>query len=303
MIYFSIYKLRSSNVNYRQEFERCFEWIDLNLKENITLDMMAEQMGYSVYHFCRIFYFYQGTSPMEYLLSRRVQAALVELHQGKKIINVAFDYGFESSGGFTKAIKKKYGHAPSKLKKLDWNNKAFLLDEQLALLTTIREIEKIHICGYAKEKDFQSKCYKEDMVAYWTEFEEKNLEQKLYNSINPSKHGEIGILIREDDHSGKHSYLLGVMGKSEGSEDSWKSHTIPGGRYLVVTTPPVDMLKSENELAEVVRRVWKYLFEQWFETAEYEIDETREAFEYYDERCHYRKDAVMDIYIPVKSIK
>lgn len=141
------------------------------------------------------------------------------------------------------------------------------------------------------------------MVAYWTEFEGKNLEQKLYNSINPSKHGEIGILIREDDHSGKHSYLLGVMGKSEGSEGSWKFHTIPGGRYLVVTTPPVDMLKSEEELAEVVRRVWKYLFEQWFETAEYEIDETREAFEYYDERCHYRKDAVMDIYIPVRTIK
>ena len=57
-----------TELNYRKDFERCFEWIDLHLKENITVHEMANVMGYSLYHFCRIFYAYQGLTPMEYVL-------------------------------------------------------------------------------------------------------------------------------------------------------------------------------------------------------------------------------------------
>lgn len=31
----------------------------------------------------------------------------------------------------------------------------------------------------------------------------------------------------------------------------------------------------------------------------YAYDDTKLDFEFYDERCHYRQDTVMDIYVPV----
>jgi AraC family transcriptional regulator len=60
------------------------------------------------------------------------------------------------------------------------------------------------------------------------------------------------------------------------------------------------MTCNDVDFAKMIKNVWSYIFNQWFESVDFEYDESREAFEYYDERCHYRKDAVMDIYIPIK---
>ncbi|MBS5932808.1 MAG: effector binding domain-containing protein [Clostridiales bacterium] len=59
-------------------------------------------------------------------------------------------------------------------------------------------------------------------------------------------------------------------------------------------------LSSFMNFAEKIRETWKYIFTTWFEIVQYEYDDSREAFEYYDERCHYREDSVMDIYIPLQ---
>jgi AraC family transcriptional regulator len=287
-------------LNYRKEFERCFDWIDSHLKERITVTDLANEIGYTVYHFCRIFYVYQGMTPMEYVLNRRLQAALVELSEGRKIIDIACEYGFETASGFSKAVKLKYGKTPTQLKN------SMLLDNQedlinnITILTEIKEIESFVICGYCVEMDFDATNYSEEMIAYWNTFEENNIEEQLYKELNPHKHGEIGIVIRDGINSGKHKYLLGVMKRDEGKDTSWSNYQVSGGKYIVITTPPVDMTVNDIELSWMVKKVWKYIFNQWFETVDFQFDEVREAFEYYDERCHYRKDAVMNIYIPIK---
>lgn len=290
-------------MNYRKDFETCFEWIEKHLKDEVTVGSMAAEMGYSIYHFCRIFYLYQGKTPMEYVLNRRLQAALTDVWNGKKIYEAALDYGFETSGGFTRAVKKKYGKAPSKLKRVDWNTEIWNDVDSIPLLMEIKEIGELDICGHGEQRDFQSEHYEDEMIAYWTEFEEKELEQQLYDSIDPHKHGEFGMIIRDGDDSGKHRYMLGVLENKKKSSDQWITHSISGGTYLVVTTPPVNMKVEEEALAKMVRKVWKYLFLQWSERVEYEFDETREAFEYYDERCHFCSDAVMEIYVPIRFIK
>lgn len=221
-----------------------------------------------------------------------MQAALAELNEGRKIINVACEFGFETPSGFSKAMKRNYGKTPSQLKQ------SMLLKE--AFHTEMKELEGFDLCGYAVDMDFSATNYSEGMLAYWTTFEENNIEEQLYTSLDPSKHGEIGIIIRDENNSGKHKYLLGVLKWEERQDTRWLQYHIAGGKYVVITTPPVDMTSNDIELATMVKMTWKYIFEQWFETVDFQFDETREAFEYYDERCHYRKDAIMNIFIPIK---
>lgn len=287
-------------MNYRKEFESCFEYIELHLKESITVANLASKMGYSVYHFCRIFYGYQGMTPMEYILSRRLQAALVELNEGRKIIDVACDYGFETASGFSKAFKQKYGKTPTQTKKsMQCHDQIELLDT-FPILSAIKEVKCFEICGYCVEMDFDSASYSDSLIAHWDTFEENNVEERLYKELNPSKHGEIGIVIRDNSNNGKHKYLLGVMAHDDRKDTTWFNYRILAGKYAVITCPPVDMTCNDIYFSIMVKNVWKYIFNQWFSSVEYQYDETREAFEYYDERCHYRKDAVMDIYIPIK---
>ncbi|WP_264370913.1 helix-turn-helix domain-containing protein [Paenibacillus sabinae] len=54
-----------------------------------------------------------GVPVMEYIRKRRLSLASVELYKGRKIIDIAFDYGYETQSGFTKAFRKEYGYNPT----------------------------------------------------------------------------------------------------------------------------------------------------------------------------------------------
>ncbi len=75
-------------------------------KKILIIEEVAAQSGYSLYHFCRVFNLYKGISIMEYIRGRRLSLAAIELFQGRKITEIALDYGFETPSGFTKAFRK-----------------------------------------------------------------------------------------------------------------------------------------------------------------------------------------------------
>lgn len=286
-------------MDYRKEFEACFEYVEAHLKDKISIEDMANYMGYSLYHFCRIFYAYQGMSPMEYVLERRLLAAIVDLQQGKKVIDVSLDYCFETASGFSKAFRKRYGQSPTDFTKYIRGEIEQYPNSCPPIKIDIKEIEPFDISGYSKSFDYDNTSLEDNMIAFWDSYENDNIEESLYATLNPKKHGEFGIVIREGDDSTHHSYLLGVRGKSMDSKCIWTEYRITGGRYAVFTTAPIDMVKDESSFARRIRETWRYIFSNWFQTVDFKYDVGREAFEYYDERCHYRRDSVMEIYIPI----
>jgi AraC family transcriptional regulator len=48
-----------------------------------------------------------------------------------------------------------------------------------------------------------------------------------------------------------------------------------------------------------VKETWRYIFNEWFPNSDYEFDETKMDFEFYDERCHDVEHAVMEIFVPI----
>ncbi|MCL2549296.1 MAG: helix-turn-helix transcriptional regulator, partial [Symbiobacteriaceae bacterium] len=69
--------------------------------------------NYSTYHFCRVFMALTGTSVMSYVARRKLEFAQHDLSQGKRVIDVAMEYGFDTHTGFTKAFRKYFGFPPS----------------------------------------------------------------------------------------------------------------------------------------------------------------------------------------------
>lgn len=290
-------------MNYRKDFEKCFDYIESNLKNDITTKSLADNLGYSLFHFCRVFHLYKDMTPMEYILRRRLQAAIVDIKSGKKMIDIAMEYHFETASGFSKAFKKYYQKSPSQLKKsLDYvihDDRAKGKKEQ-PIRIEIKNIDSFEVCGLCIETDYDSTEFSWQMAAFWDKYDEKHIEERLYSELNPVKHGEIGVCFKMDNTKSRISYLMGVIAPPEYKSSNWKSYNISGGKYAVFTTPPVNMQEDGNLLAATVRNVWRYIFDEWFMSNEYEYDDTRVDFEYYDERCHYLIDSVMEIYIPIK---
>ena len=95
--------------------ERMKEYIDANIKEQITAKMLSDVAGYSQYHAARIFKQHTGRMPFEYIRERRLVSAAMTLRRGKsKVVDVALDFVFDSHEGFTRAFTKAFGIAPKR---------------------------------------------------------------------------------------------------------------------------------------------------------------------------------------------
>ena len=91
--------------------ERARDYLNVHLFEALTLPRLAEAAGLSAYHFTRQFSARFGASPMAYVRHRRLTAAASRLcsDAAPSLVDLAFDCGFDSQEGFTRAFKRVFG--------------------------------------------------------------------------------------------------------------------------------------------------------------------------------------------------
>lgn len=89
------------------------KYIEQHIKEPLTAQHIADEEGYSLFYLAHIFKDEMGMPMMEYVKERKLVCACYDLFEGKKIIDVAIAYGYETHSGFTKAFKRQFGFPPT----------------------------------------------------------------------------------------------------------------------------------------------------------------------------------------------
>ena len=93
--------------------QRMQDCIERHLMEPINLHMLAQAAGYSPWHSARIFKETTGKTPFDYIRSLRLSKAAVKLRDEQiRVVDVAFDFVFESHEGFTRAFSRQFGISP-----------------------------------------------------------------------------------------------------------------------------------------------------------------------------------------------
>lgn len=95
---------------------RILKYIETHISEPLTIKQLAQIAGYSEYHFIRLFKEYTNMSCMYYIRKRRLIKASEDIVNGNRIIDVAFQYGWQSHSAFTKSFKREFGFSPSLLR-------------------------------------------------------------------------------------------------------------------------------------------------------------------------------------------
>lgn len=93
--------------------QQSLDYIEDNLKADISIVELACMAGYSLYHYERLFKKLVGVSISQYIKRRRLLHAAFEIANGSRIIDTAYAYGFDTNAGFYKAFIREYGSAPS----------------------------------------------------------------------------------------------------------------------------------------------------------------------------------------------
>ncbi|ABN54339.1 MAG TPA: AraC family transcriptional regulator [Hungateiclostridium thermocellum] len=101
-------------MQYPEVIKTALEYIEQNLKTDITAEELTKMANYSTYHYYRLFSWVMGSSIAEYILKCRLDHALAEIACSRKAIDVVLEYGFDTYAGFYKAFVKMYGCSPKK---------------------------------------------------------------------------------------------------------------------------------------------------------------------------------------------
>lgn len=93
--------------------QRMQDYIEEHVADKISLRDLANAANYSPWHSARIFKEMTGKAPFEYIRALRLSRAAVRLLEpDSRVVDVAFDFVFDSHEGFTRAFSKQFGMSP-----------------------------------------------------------------------------------------------------------------------------------------------------------------------------------------------
>jgi AraC-like DNA-binding protein len=93
-------------------------YIDTHYQENITLDQLAEVCHVSKYHLAHAFTEEYGISPINYLISKRLEEAEHLLRTTDFSLSlISNTTGFSSSSYFAQIFRKQKGMSPTEFRK------------------------------------------------------------------------------------------------------------------------------------------------------------------------------------------
>ncbi len=97
----------------QQQMRRVIDFVQAHLDQDLSLEALAQQAGFSAYHFARLFRQTTGESPHQFVLRQRIERAQRLLKQSSvPLSRVALESGFANQSHFTQVFKRYLGLTP-----------------------------------------------------------------------------------------------------------------------------------------------------------------------------------------------
>ena len=172
-------------------FNKTIDYIESVMKDEIDEKRIMELSGYSYAMFRRIFSILTETTLSEYIRARKLTEAAKKIREtDEKIIEIAFEYGYDSPDSFGLAFKNFHGYTPSEVRK----GKPFRAVSRVRLMLTVKGGNNMNITIQKKEafkvaginaKNIEPSSCPE----VWKELFSKYSPEKLENLGNGQSYG------------------------------------------------------------------------------------------------------------------
>ncbi len=276
------------------------QYIEKNLKKELNVLDIANSVHYSLYHFIRLFASVTGFSPKTYLQQRRLCEALIELRDtNKKIIEIAYDYQFNSHEAFSRAFKKTFGINPKQVKKglsisnlpvVNRINEDYLYQSE-KLKNSLPQLVELPQKILAGISFFLSDdCKINDLSKEWGQF--MNEVHTIKNRLQPERFYQVQYWSEKQELGGLYFFIGVEVNSMDEIQPQFVVKIIPQGHYLCFI---------HKGLANKVGYTYKYIYNQFLPETDYKLTKPFN-FEFYGEKClgPYNPESESEIYIPVE---
>ena len=250
------------------------EYIDGRLRERITLKQLADAAGYSPWYSARIFKELTGKTPFEYIRSLRLSKAALTLRDEKyRIIDVAFDFVFDSHEGFTRAFSKEFGLSPKRYSQTTPPVQLFLPSKVLdyyrylskgeSEMTEKKETKTVFV--QVVERPARKLLLKRGVKAteYFAYCEEVGCDiWPLLTSVKEALYEPVGMwLPKHLIRPGTSMYVQGVelpLDYKNSIPDGYDLIELPPCKMMVFQSEPYDDADFMSEINEIWETIEKY---------------------------------------------
>ena len=99
------------------KFKSLAEWLAMHSSENVSMDEAATHVGYSKFHFARLFKEYTGMTFNDYQTTLKLKEVERQLTDTDlQISDIAMSCGFNNLTSLSRCFKKQYGCSPSQFR-------------------------------------------------------------------------------------------------------------------------------------------------------------------------------------------
>jgi AraC family transcriptional regulator len=273
-------------MDYKIHVMQAINYIEKNLKNEITITDCACASGYSDYHFIRVFKESTGLTPADYIRKRRLTEVIKHMCQDIPISEMAFEYCFNSKENFTRAFLSEHHILPTEYKSALNSLKLY---EAITFETEPFEV----VPEFIYLKSFDLVVYKSD-EAYPSNFWNKYNSRKWSKKLSGGKVCEDYGISAWNKCENKLDYFIGIQKDNvRQTIDDTIDISVEGGLYAVFTTPKT----SHYDFVNTTKRTWDYINCQWLPNSGYKRTGGYE-FESYAEESRIFSEK---IYIPLKE--
>lgn len=287
-------------MNNKDTIIKTIDFIEDNLKAEISILDISREGCYSLYHFIRLFQSIIGIPPGKYLLLRRLTEAALEIQQSNsRISDIAYIYQFNSHENFARSFKKNMGINPNEVRKgfslaslplLNRITPDYLYQSEKArnIPPVTIELDERYIAGISFFIRDDVKV--NDLSNQWRLF--TNESPFIQDKIQPERFYQIQYWSESQDLGGLNFFIGMEVKKIENIAPQFVVKIIPKGKYLRFI---------HKGLANKVGYTYKYIYNQYLPETSYKLIYPFN-FELYGEKClgPYNEQSESEIYIPIE---
>ena len=295
-------------MEHLNQIQRAVDYIEDRLNEDLSIESIAREAGFSMWHFQNVFKGTVGDTVKNYVRNRRLTKAMLELGAtDKRILDLALDAGFESQESFTRAFKQFFNITPGECRThgnkselshskpritMDYLNHLYGGMTMEPKIKTTVELKVIGMGGNFISILSPDKNNFEVIPKIWGQYMSRSKE-----ITNRENWNNIGICSCITDpklkqHPDECFYMAGtVVSDFDNVPAGMLIKVIPAGRYAVFT--------HKGKL-DKLQHTMNFIYGSWLAKSEYKLRDAPDL-EMYDERFNLDSDdSEIDLYIPVK---
>ena len=257
-------------MNWLDGFNRVIEYMEEHLEEETDYDAMAALLGYSTYHFQRLFLMVAGVSVAEYIRNRRLAKAAEELQGGAKALDVAGKYQYSTAASFNRAFRSMHNVTPSEAQKGGATMKAYpplsyevTIKGAGAMDYRILSMDSFRIVGKKLQTTIENGESYTRLPTFWGELMERGGQNELLALMTGEPYGLLGVSDYNPTlDSSRFDYYIAVS----------STHPTPDGmEELVIPAATWAAFPVRNDGPDAVQKHQQRVLFEWLPTSGYEF--------------------------------